>query len=274
MNNGSKNIFRSKLFSIQTDFSKVKPLVQSSKNLALNAELNAARLGQAGNAFGVVARELGGIMKNLDQLVGEQQGIFRDISRITAEWMKAEQRTRLYQRACNTINLNSKQAETATAQLSRVSAGGQGVSAGGEGGEGNQAAQPALHQKALLSSGNNTVTKCRDEATAATVNHQSANEFVNLLSSIQAREQVAIQNSLAAIRANTRKIEKLVEKMGWIATRQGHFTAITANVEAARDDSSLQVLGPVARSIREFANTLMAAETDLRKSIGNVFQLT
>jgi len=267
MSNGAKGNFRSKLFSIQTDFSKVKPLVQSSKNLALNAELNAARLGQAGNAFGVVARELGGIMKNLDQVVGEQQGIFRDISRITAEWMKAEQRTRLYQRACNTINNHYKTVEAGKKEMIQVSVSGKDD-------EASPAGMTAINQTALLSSKNNKVVKCSEESSETTVNHQSANEFVNMLSGIQAREQVAIQNSVAAIRANTRKIEKLVEKMGWIATRQGHFTAITANVEAARDNDSQQVLGPVARSIREFANSLMTAETDLRKSIGNVFQLS
>jgi len=234
--NKNRDTFRRQLFSIQTDFSKVKPLVQSSKNLALNAELNAARLGADGNAFGVVARELGGIMKSLEDLVSEQQNIFRDISRLTAKWMKSEHRDTLFERAQSV----AKQGEKARpSSLPVIQEGGALIPWE------SQSASPAAAES-------------------------EAHAFQGMLGDIRTQEQAAIKDSLSVIKFNTRKIEKLVEKMGWIATRQGHFTAITANVEAARSESSRHVLGPVAMSIREFANTLMTAELDLRKSITEV----
>ena len=228
--------YRTRLFSVQGIFSTIRPFVTSSKSLALNAEINAARIGRAGDAFSVVARELGSIMNSLSGVLTQQEVVFSRISRESSEWMKSEHRLRLLNRTLDKMNQTVASTSGDTVVL------------------------PALAgQSAKLTPGT---------AEGIGTLHSNRAQFEALIT----REQGVLNDKITGAGHGVREIEKLLERMNQIAVRQSHFTAIAANVEAARTETNYKTLGGVARSIREFASGLAQVEAEARQEIGEIVQ--
>jgi len=67
-----------------------------------------------------------------------------------------------------------------------------------------------------------------------------------------------------------RQINKLVERITWVAVRQSHFTAITAKVEAAKLNGNGGDIRSVANEIQELAAAIHEVEQMARHQISSV----
>ena len=204
--------FRRDAIGIQTAFAAMRPLVWKSQILSCNAEITSAQLGDAGSSFGIIARELLNMVKDLNNMIEQLEHVFREVSVFTAEWIKAEHRMDIYNRTLE--------------KLSRA-----GIN--GEDGRQNIGAE---RLEVRLREGS-------------------------------AESNDKVQESVRAIVDLSKRINKFIDRISWVAVRQARFTAITARVEAAKLDDNGQGIAAVAEAIKLLAEEIAEAEAEARNQI-------
>ena len=234
--------FRREATGIQTAIAGMQPLVERARLLSANAEITSAHLGQTGDPFGIIARELVVIVGELKKLVAELDPVFHEVARITANWIKAEHRSERYGRLLNLMSQEDGQATDAA-----------------------HAMVVALGDKALQPEVERRWRQMQARFEPGSQCHRIWDAVIG-----SRREMV---HDLARIVDMTDKMAHYVERIGWIAVRQSHFTAIAARTEAAKVSSTAQEVEGVARDIYYLSDEIGRHEEKLRGRIMDLQRL-
>ena len=201
--------FRRDAMAVQTAFAAMRPLVFKSQILSSNAEITSAHLGDSGLSFGIIARELMTMVRELERLIDELQKVFREVAVNSAEWIKAEHRREIFQRAMSMA----------------------------QGGDGTEAQKEKFH---------GLCEKLTENSKAS---------------------QESMYENIRVVIDLSRKINKFIDRISWVAVRQSHFTAITARVEAAKMEDNGKDIEAVASAIRHLSEEIADAERQARERI-------
>ncbi|MCP5071651.1 MAG: hypothetical protein GY946_34260, partial [bacterium] len=81
-----------RVLGIHCSISSFSPFIQRAEELCLNAGVVAARLGDQGRPFAVVAKELQATASDLELRIGSAIDLYQDLAELTAQWATAEKK--------------------------------------------------------------------------------------------------------------------------------------------------------------------------------------
>ncbi|HUJ76223.1 MAG TPA: hypothetical protein VL359_15280 [bacterium] len=228
-NTDSIREFRQSAISCQRAFSGMAPLVQRTHFLSTNAIIASTHLGQVGGPFAVIASEMTNIVRHLGELIREAEQQFQKIALHAAASVKAELQYGMLQRTRKILE--------------------------GEGRWNGQALPPA-------------VSSARDGAEGGAAPAPQAERFFSAdLAPELERSQGSLYTELRAVAGFTRRVQGIADRIGRVAVRQSHFTAIAARVEAAKLSHGSGGMQDVALGIRQLAQDMAIAERAAREEI-------
>ena len=203
-------------------FNEIHPLLSRSKFLALNAEISSARQGEAGRTSSVIARDLNRLTKDLEvmvELVGDQ---FNTIMDHLGQWIKSSKRKGLFddflRRLVEEIE-NSRRAES-NSDLETSSKTPQGE-----------------EERSILDICGAANWDCLERVIDET--------------------SVSVEQLLENISQMLKKLTGVVQQISTIAVRQSHFLAISAKIEASREELSETDLMTVAQDMKKLADDML-----------------
>lgn len=225
-------------FAINRVFADLRPLLFRTRVLALNAEIVSARIGRSGESFGVVVRDLVQMGRELMGIVTETETLFQKAATHVAWWLRMKQKFDLYLRSLARHRvLFPKGTDEASEKEMRESSRSLPLSA-----------SSILYRQGIL--------QWAEEDRGA----DGKNLFLHRLweQALEAREQAVFR--IGELRIIAGKLERLLDRMAFVATRQSHFLATSSMIEACRAGEAASLLQPVAQNIRELADGFMAIQ--------------
>ena len=201
-------------------FNEIHPLLSRSKYLALNAEISSARQGYAGRTSSVIARDLNRLTRDLEvmvELVGDQ---FNTIMDQLGQWIKCIKRKGLFDEFLRRLVDDAE------------NSGGEALSPGHE-----------TRQEAM----------------------EEEHTFLDICGAgnWDCLERVIDQTSVSAgqllenIGQMLKKLTGVVQQISTIAVRQSHFLAISAKIEASREELAETDLVTVAQDMKKLADDML-----------------
>jgi hypothetical protein len=224
---------RRESIGIHLAFAGMHPLIRRTRHLSLNAILASARLAERGQPFAIVAKELNTVGRDLEALIGEIERMFRTLVVGIAQWGKAELRLAYLRRSL--------------AVLERIA--GPARAPGADGRDGNGSPQGAAR----------AATQAAAQPAAGSGHPRYASLTRQLNEHIE-RLRAVIGRELETIDLVTGKLSGRIDRINWVAVRQCHYTAISAQIEAAQITDDRSGLGSVAADIRALAEDIAQAE--------------
>ncbi|HKJ00772.1 MAG TPA: hypothetical protein VKB51_20055 [bacterium] len=233
--------FRALAMGLQRAFAPLAPIINRTRLLSTNAEVNSAHLGDAGAPFAIISRELVYIVRELNTLIADLEQLFADVSRQSAGWLKAERRVRSFQQA-----------------LARM-----------RGGQAGESAQPALlgsQDVTLVSPLAPGVGASWAEAARASKGNADQRRLWQALADNRER----LLRDIGGLLEQMRRTARYVDRLTWVAVRHCHFTAVTARIEATKISDVTKDLTAVAGEIRKLADDIATAEREARSLVIDV----
>jgi len=238
--NARLNEYRRNLIAVNRSFSSMEPLMLRTKYLSLNAEIASAHVGEAGNPFGIVVRELANMGGKLSEIIKEVESQFSMVVEAVDRWIEAERRMELYLRSyrlanealddeslsivdsMNDLSIYNEKTLTAWGEVSKRFTRGSA-------------------QENLL--GN--IIKCRNEV----VGHMRT--IIDL----------------------TGKLSGLIDRVNMVAVRQSHFVAVTALIESVQVTDARGQIKTIAQDIQTLSREIHAVENGAKNKILSVAAL-
>lgn len=223
-------------------FSGLQQQLFKTKLLAMNAEIACSRLGEAGVAFGVVARDLIGVGATLRAEVGELEGQFHEIACSVGALIRSRHRFRSYLAVVEAVH-----------QQEAADGLGKGLTEmpplAPDFADRHDSDASARENVPLLQHAWNGASGCRED----------------------------IFNTISSVSECCQNLTAFLQRLNFIATRQSGFLATTARVEAAHVDDKEVDLGAVADDIhglaRDFSTLQGKAEDAVQDFIGEAERL-
>lgn len=218
--------FAGRAIGLNRIFASLPSLLFRTRLLALNAEIAGARVGETGAAFGVVVKELVVMGGELRRVTDDLEALFGEVARHVGDWIRARNRFSLYLRVIDALNLGAAE----------------------EGAETVSVAERSLLDGRVL-----------EDAAAQS-------EACGVRPSLERSWRLALERRDDALRQVDaiddccRRLLRLVERLGFVATRQSGYLATTARIESTHADQAAFDLSGVTGDIEELARDFSALQ--------------
>lgn len=232
MNGNEVQEVRRIAINMNQTFAGMAPLISATRILSLNAEIASAPMGEAGNPFAVVARELSMMSVEIKQLINDASSSFCVINDI-AQTVLLERKLKLFREAIRREWL----AREADGRDQMKLPCGRKWRTFLEG-----------HDMASNASVYAGCSSCNVKLIECDLWRQVMKNGMNLLENLKRIEDLS------------NRLTSLVDRIRWVAARKSHFIAVSATIEAARFNGSGMSLKAVAESISLLAGNIAAMQ--------------
>lgn len=227
--------YRQMLNDIHAINAEIRPLLTRTVLISLNAEIASAKLGQLGQPFSVVAREMGKISGMLGGLMQDVEGTIQRAVQQIAHWFQASKRMELLGQSLHLLL-----AETGDPAALLAPA--------------EEPAPPAERLPAPLAPGEPEA----EAALAAPLSAECDRRGFRVKGHLQDME-LEMANLLTNVSDRTRDLHGLLEGMSNSVGRESRYLGLFAKIEAAHINHGEASLSGVAMAIQDLATQIDGA---------------
>jgi len=107
-NANERTILRTRAIDVNTAFKGAGDLTSHVNRLAINAQVASSHLGEAGEPFAILVRELITMARDLENMIENVESVFTQIVANVAQWDSVEKRIKMYMDAYRLVEKHKK----------------------------------------------------------------------------------------------------------------------------------------------------------------------